>query len=183
MPLTLQNIADRADVLVPNAFSDDNKISWLQEVNNDFFDVVKIPLVYPITSVAGTSDYTLSSDIKSKNIDRVTVGSSRWDSALNGGNQAGKALWTYNETTNTITLTPPPYIAGSGMVRYFQRGKTTFATIATDVPDAPDEYQHLYVYGLCEKISQALDDAVKANNYGAEFRDGLTIAAQNYGVS
>lgn len=179
--LTLQNIIDEADTLVPNAFTPADKVAWLNVVNQAFFDVVKIPLHERFNVTKEESTYTLDSGIRAKNIDKVTVGYSDYDSALTAEQQAGRALWDFNDSDHKLTLLPTPIQSDFGVVRYFRIGTTTFvSTTLTANPDAPPEYHHLYVLGLAERIAQALDDADKANNYGAAFMDGLNVAAQQY---
>lgn len=179
--MDIQTIISEADILVPNPFSTADKVIWLNEVNQVFFDVVKIPLVARFNAVTGTAQYTLASGVRAKNIDTVMIGSTMYVSAQYGTVQPGRALWDFDDSTSSLTLSPAPILSVASMVRYSRIGTTTFTSSALSaVPDAPAEYHWLYVPGLCEKIAQALDDIAKANNYGAVLRNGLNVAAQNY---
>ncbi len=182
--MDIKTIINEADIRVPNSFSGADKVDWLNEINNQFFDVVKIPKIEPFTGVNGTAEYTLATGVRSKNIDYVLLGTSQYDSF--DDMKPGRNFWTFDDGTHKIKLSSVPIASGQGYVRYFQIGVTTF--LATDLeadpvtatPDAPAEYHWLYVVGLSEKIAQAMDDAVKANNYGGIYRNGLLTAAQNY---
>jgi hypothetical protein len=57
--LKLNDIITEADVRVSNTFSSAQKVSWLNEINNEFFDVVKIPAASLFTSIAGIAAYIL----------------------------------------------------------------------------------------------------------------------------
>jgi hypothetical protein len=54
-----------------------NKVSFLNEINQEFFSVGKMPLAFLFTAIAGTATYPTSSGVRSKNIDLVNVGITR----------------------------------------------------------------------------------------------------------
>lgn len=185
MPLTLTNLTAEADLLVPNAFSDAQKVVWLNEVNNRFFDIVKIPKTERFGAAAGAPDYILTgTDIRAKNIDLVMVGSMRYTSILSGPAQPGRATWDFDESARRLTLTPEPIDDDTGTVRYFRIATTTFLSTGTPGmnanPDAPPEYHWIYVLGLCERMAKAQNDIGLANNYATDFNAALTVAAQNF---
>lgn len=179
--LTLQNIISEADVLVPNAYSPPDKVSWLNAINQDFFSIVKIPLTASFNAMIGTAEYTLPTDVRAKNIDKVMVGLTKYRSMLEEDVQPAQNYWLFNDTTKKLTLTPAPYKNEPGIVRYHMIATTTFTSGSlTAQPDAPPEYHWIYVIGLCSKIAKAQDDIAKANNYMSEFQNALNVAAQNY---
>lgn len=181
MPLTLEDIIAEADVRVVNSFSDAQKVTWLNEVNQEFFDVVKIPKTVSFTTINGTGEYTLNTDIRGKNIDLVHVGNGIFPSFLYDKVNPGTNYHTFNDDTHKITLSPTPSSVIAGIVRYHKIGITTFVSSGlTATPDAPAEYHWIYVLGLCERIAKAMDDLGKANNYANDYRNSLLIAQQNY---
>lgn len=181
MSLTLSKIIEEADIRVANAFDDSQKVDWLNEINNEFFDVVKIPKAASFTTTSGTSLYTLSAEIRGKNIDKVHVGKTIFPSFLYSDVQPGQNYHVFDDDTARITLTPTPTQTVTGIVRYHKIATTPFvlATL-TAVPDAPAEYHWIYILGLCERIAKAMDDTIKGNNYGNDYRGNLAIAQQNY---
>lgn len=181
MALTLQQIIDEADVLVSNAYSIVDKTTWLNAINQDFFEVVKIPNLVPFSSIANQSSYTLTGNIKTKNIDKVQVGTMQYKSILYDDVKPSDNYFTFNETSLSLILNPAPSQIRSGILRYFSCASSNFvSTTLTVNPDAPSEYHWIYVLGLCEKIAGAMDDTNKANNYGQDYRNALNVAAQNY---
>lgn len=180
--MNLQEIMDDASTLVPNSFTTAQRVLWLNDLNRVFYEVVKIPKVAILTAVAGTADYQLGTDTTLRNIDRVMVGTTTYRSFQLDDVPPGNNGWTFNETTQMLTLSPAPSYATSGHVRYFQTSSTTFTTTtpATQTPDAPVAYHGTYVLGLAEKMALALDDIAKASNYGQQYRSLLNVAQANY---
>lgn len=179
--LTLQQIITEADVLVPNAYSNPDKVAWLNAINQDFFSVVKIPKAVSFSAVITQPNYTLPNDVRSKNIDQVRVGLIQYRSLLNEDVKPGQNYFTFNDSNYQLTLNPAPAMSGQGVVRCYQIGTSTFTSSSLNVrPDAPPEYHWIYTVGLCSKIAKAQDDIAKANNYASEFANALNVASQNY---
>ena len=181
---TLQSIIEETDALVPNPFDATKKIMWLNAINKEFFEVVKIPTIHGFFTEVGKSTYTIPADIKARNVDQLKVGGSFYIGAQYEDVNPGHNQWLLDENTKILQLIPAPYVAGlSATVRYAKKWSTTFTTSnLTVTPDAPEEYQDLYVYGLCERVAKAMNDVTLANNYGADYRIGLLSAQQTYGM-
>lgn len=180
--MQLSQIIAEADVRVPNSFTDAQKVTWLNEINNEFFDVVKIPLTATFTTTASGATYVLASDVRAKNISKVHVGNGIYGSFLYSNVPPGQNYHTFNDTNSTLTLAPAPTVAGlAGIVKYFKIATTTFLSSALTVqPDAPTEYHWIYILGLCEKIAKSIPDVSLANNYAQDYQKNLVLAQQNY---
>lgn len=183
MALTLEQLINESGVLVSNEYSIAEKVVWLNALNHEFFDMVKIPQTEQFTSVAGTKTYTLTGTIKEKDIDKVMAGTLKYRSLNYEDVQPAQNWYTFNETTRVLTLSSAPSQSGKiSILRYAKSASTTFTTggIATQTPDAPDEYHWIFVLGLAEYIAKAGEEAEKAQNYGDQYRNALQVAAQNY---
>lgn len=179
--MKLSEIIAEADVRVPNAYTPAQKVTWLNEINNEFFDIVKIPLAFFFTAAAGTAVYPTNSGVRSKNIDLVNVGTTRYSSFQYENWMPGRNYWVLNDSSQELTLTPAPISADPGVFRYSQVPTSTFlSTDLTVSPEAPTEYHHVYISGLCEKMAKAIPDISLGNNYRLEYEAGLQIAMQNY---
>lgn len=179
--ITLQDIITEADILVPNAYSISEKVPWLNAINQDFFSVVKIPLIANFNTIANTKDYKLSTGVRAKNIDKVIVGMNKYRSLLEEDVQPTQNYWIFNDSTNEITINPAPYMNGSGIVRYHQISTSTFlSTNLTVNPDAPPEYHWTYVPALCAKLALAQDDSTKAANYEGQQMSAWNTAAKEF---
>lgn len=182
VPLTLQQIITEADTLVPNAYTPSDKIPWLNAINQEFFDVVKIPITAAFTTVSGTKTYTLTGTIKEKNIDKVMAGHLKYRSLNYEDVQPGQNYFTFDESSKMLTLSAAPSSAGlRGIVRHRKATVTTFTAVSLGAtPDAPDEYHWIYVLGLAEYIAKASGRETDSTNYGNQYRAALNVAAQNY---
>lgn len=179
--MNLQNIIDEADIRVPNAFSVDQKVDWLNEVNYEFFDVVKIPGATTVTLVAATASYAVPTDLREKNVRKVVVGSNFYRSMVYEDITAAFNYFTINEGTNQITFSPAPAAAGTAVIVYDKIGATAFTSgTLTAAPVAPIEYHWIYVLGLAVRIAKAMNDVALANNYENDYKNNLSIAQQNY---
>lgn len=182
MALTIEKIISEADVRVANSFSTEKKVDWLNELNTEFFDIVKIPQAETFVTIAGTASYKLEDDVRAKNIDRVHVGMTVYPSFLYDAVSPGQNYHIFKDATRTMELNPAPTKAAQqGIVRYRMMPSTTFLSsdLATK-PDAPEEYHWIYILGLAERIAKAMDDVSKANNYGNDYRSALAVAQANY---
>lgn len=180
MPLTIKQIMDEADVRVQNSLNTADKVSFLNQVNLEFFDVVKMPQAVVIPIATGVSQIS-TNGILGKNIDRVLVGKAIYDSMQYTLVQPGRNFWTFDDFTGRISLNPAPASAVDMVIRYYRKPITTFlSTGLTVVPDAPEEYHWIYILGLCERIAKAMDDVGKGNNYASDYKSALMVAQQNF---
>ncbi|MFD1990101.1 hypothetical protein ACFSGI_09035 [Paenibacillus nicotianae] len=178
--LNINEIIQEADILVPNAVELPQKIVWLNAVNQDFFNVVKIPKTIRFDSVAEQSDYSIAG-LSEKDIDKVLVGLF-WYSRLNYNNvTTTENFFTYE--SDTLSLHPAPFLTSKGMVRYRQSASTTFTSSdLSSSPDAPKEYHWTFISALASFLANTEDDGIKASNYENQYKSAWNVAAQNYQV-
>lgn len=174
---TIQQITTEVDTLVPNSFDQAKKITWLNEINREFFEVVKIPITFQKVFGPGENS-TLPLDLRGRNILHIRIGSVIYLSLQYENVNPGHNFWIFDDGTKNLTLEPMPLIPQLGHITYYKTSTKTL--IATDSPDAPEEYHWAYVLGLAEKVAKAMNDVVLANNYGNDYRGQLSIAQQNY---
>ena len=180
--MDLQSIINEADLLVPNEVPLADKIVILNALNQDFFNVVKIPRVLPLTPVKDQATYTISTEVRLKNIDLVMVGIIKYKELLPGTTSPIQNTYTFDDSTHILTLRPAPYATGlQGVLRYSRIATTTFVSGNLNaVPDAPEEYHFTYYVGLAAYLANAMDDPGKAANYEAEYKSVWQQAAQQY---
>lgn len=181
MALTLQQIIDEANAIVPNEFDVPTQVLWINNINNEFFNVVKIPKIASFTTTKDLATYTMTADVRMKNIDIVMTGLLQYRS-LDEDNVVPTQNWyDFDDTTNLLTLNPAPYQNDiTGILRYHRIATTTYTSSnLSAVPDAPDEYNWTYVAALCEYICLAMDDP-KAASFNAQKTTAWSVAVQNY---
>ncbi|BFH70593.1 hypothetical protein J27TS7_58780 [Paenibacillus dendritiformis] len=182
--MNLREIITEADILVPNEVPTADKVIWLNALNHDFFNVVKIPKMAWFDSVAGQNVYSLPADVRMKNTDMCMVGMIQYRSIQTEDVAPLQNSYMIDDETHTLVLTPAPYQSDmQGIVRYRRIATTTFssATLAA-APDTPEEYHWTFIPGLCAFIANTQDDSVKAANYEAQYKAAWNVAAQNYQV-
>lgn len=179
--LTNQQIIDEADRLVPNCIDLTRKVLWLNELNKEYFEVVKVWRVLQIPFRAFNGTFVLDAGVRHRNIGSVVFGSEYQDGSRPG---ASRKIFFFDDESHTLTLSPAPKTGGRGTVIFSRAATTTFSirNIATDKPDAAPEFHYIYVSGLAGKIAQASGDLEKASQYETEYRNALGEAAANDGV-
>ena len=180
--MNIQIIMNEADIIVPNEVNIADKVIVLTALNQDFFNVVKIPRTAPFTPVKDQSTYALPSEVRLKNINLVMCGVIKYRELLPSATNPMQNTFTYDDSTNVIMLRPAPYGTGlQGLVRYNRIATTTFSTSNLNaVPDSPEEYHYSLVLGLASYLAQTQDDAAKASNYENQYKAMWNVAAQNY---
>ncbi|KWX79915.1 hypothetical protein [Paenibacillus jilunlii] len=180
--MDLQSIINEADLLVPNEVPLADKIVVLNALNQDFFNVVKIPRVLPLTPIKDESAYTISTEVRLKNIDLVMVGIIKYHELIPGITNPLQNTYTFDDSTHILTLRPAPYSSGlQGVLRYSRIATTAFtSSVLTAVPDAPEEYHYSYYIGLASFLANAMDDAGKSTMYETQYKAAWNKAAQNY---
>lgn len=179
--MNLTQIASIARGYVQNEYTDSEYAEWLTAINQHFFEVVKIPQVAFFDALKDVATYTLPAGIALRNMDRVIVGTAKYESMQLTDVAPGQNGWTFDETTNQLTLSPVPKYDAQGYIRYAKKASKIYtASDMAELPEAPAEYHNLYVFGLAEIIAITLDDMIKAANFGQQYNAQLAIAQANY---
>lgn len=180
--MNIQSIIDESDLLVPNEVPLADKIVALNALNQDFFNVVKIPRVLSLTPVLNQAAYTISTEVRLKNIDLVMVGIIKYHELITGTTNPLQNTYTFDDSTHILTLRPAPYSNGlQGVLRYARIATTTFTSgNLSAVPDAPEEYHFSFVTGLASFLADAMDYKTKAANYEAQYRAIWNRAGEQY---
>lgn len=182
MTLTLQQIIDEAYTLVPNDVLPTNQVIWLNSINTDFFNVVKIPKTARFTTVRDQSEYILANDVQERNIDLVNIGVLRYRSLQEDDLNPLQNAYSFDDSTHTLTLTPAPYLSGLvGVLRYRRVATSTFTSGNLNAsPDAPDEWQWTYIPALAAYLAKTQDDDGRAANFENQYKNAWNLANQNY---
>ena len=180
--LTLQQIIDEAATLVPNEVPIANQIIWLNSINGDFFNKVKIPKIEEFITVKGQKNYTLPIDVREKNVDLVMCGVLKHRRLQSDDVSPLQNSFAFNDTSHALTLYPPPYADNLiGTIRYHRIATTTFlSSNLAAVPDCPEEYQWTYFVALASYLADTLDDSENASNYSTQYLTAWNAAQIEY---
>lgn len=183
MSLTTAQIIADADGRVPNGVSLADKVSWLNYINQEFHEAVRIPATETKVASPSANTYAFTGAIRERNITHVRVGAQRYESLnYNPEAAAGRNNFVFDDATGVLTLSPGPGATAQIVLGYYRVGTTMLpgANIATDKPDAPAEYHWVYVLGLCERLAKANQDVELANGYAADYQSGILLAQRAY---
>lgn len=179
--LNIQQIITEADILAPNDVPIADKAAALTGINQDFFNVVKIPKIARFTSVVAQGDYTLPVDVRQKNIDLLMIGMFRYMSMDSAAVTPRQNAFSFDDASHVLSVWPAPYGVLEGFLRYRRIGMATYSVSdLSTTPEAPEEYHWSYVLALAAYLANTQDDAIKAANYEAQYKASWNVAAQNY---
>lgn len=179
--MNINDIISEADMLVPNDVPVADKVIWLNALNQDFFNVVKIPKIVKFDCIAGQEEYTLPADVRQKNIDLVMIGMFPYRSLDRDDITPAQNAYAFDDTTKKLSLFPAPYGNLKGFLRYRRIATTTLTTSFLSLPpDAPEEYHWTFIPALASMLANSQDDMTKAANYENQYKAAWNVAAQNY---
>ncbi|MBA9088643.1 hypothetical protein FHR92_005161 [Fontibacillus solani] len=180
--MNIGEIIGEADLLVPNEVPAVDKLLWINAINNDFFNVVKIPKFARFLCVASQQDYILPNDVRAKNIDLLMIGLFRYQSLESETVTPTQNAYSFDDVTHKLSVYPPPYSSDlQGTLRYMSIATTTFTSSNLLLPpDSPEEYHWTYIPALAAYLANTQDDGVKASNYENQYKSAWNVAAQNY---
>jgi len=180
--MLISAIITEADIIVPNEVSVQDKVIVLTALNQDFFNVVKIPRIATFIPIKDQTNYSLPTDVRLKNIDLVMCGVIKYKELLPSATNPMENTFTFDDSVYTLSLRPAPYQAGlQALVRYNRIATSIFSSTNLNVsPDFPEEYHYSLVLGLAAYLAQTQDDAIKASNYENQYKAMWNVSAQNY---
>jgi hypothetical protein len=179
--LTLQQIIDEVDKLIPNLLTNADKVTQLNAINQDFFNVVKIPKLATFAALKGQATYTLAHDVRAKNIDYVKCGLLNYRDMQSDNVRPTDNVFSFDDATKVLTLSPAPYQLIQGFLRYHRIATSTFTGAnLSAVPDAPAEYHGSYITALAAWIALTQDELVKASVFESQYKATWNAASQNY---
>ncbi|OMC79597.1 hypothetical protein BK125_04775 [Paenibacillus odorifer] len=180
--MQISEIISEADLLVPNQLTTAEKVMFLNNIEHDFFNVVKIPLILYFSTSKDQSTYVINNIVRAKNIDIVHVGVIKYKELLPNTPNPLQNTYVFDDYSSSIVLNPAPYQEGlKGFLRYFYIAVNTFSALDLNVvPEAPPEYHWTYSLGLASYIANAMDDMNKGSFYEAQYLKVWDTAARQY---
>lgn len=168
--MLLQDILEEADMLAPNAVSQDRKIRYINEIQRRIYRDYPLNLVsYFFYTVANQTNYTLPSDCNEENIEAIFIDNNEWyyhtmeDKSVNG--------YGYFIENGDIILAQTPTTQMEGYITYRQAPADLTATdLPNEVPFMPD-YHELYVLGLAAKLAMLQGNFGDAEQYEVRFNN------------
>lgn len=182
---TIQQLLDDINLRYRNTFTPAQKIVWMNDVQNDLFEVLEIESVpYGFDTVKSQFIYPIDPEI---DIDRIKVMTIQVDDATtpsfeelpykrNDNNQyANEWDYWYSLVENNFYINIPGGAVNNRAVYiYLDSAATEISVDSLNIePATPKRYQELLKLGTLKRIAAARKDTLMRNNYDAEYQEKL----------
>ena len=178
---TVQSLLDDIDARLINTFTATQKISWINDVQNEIWRYMSITDLYEFDTVAGQTTYVMASDMSIDMIESVQVSDSTVIDGTEGytmyeyaGVDDELSGCQYYDALGSIGIYPMPSTATGGgynvKVTYDPSPVQLSTNTLTIVPSINAEYQDILKFRAMKVIAQSGNnpDVELANNYQRE---------------
>ena len=151
--MTLEEILQDVDLLVPNSIALDVKVRWMNQVQNQLFrdyDIAKAHHMFNL--VIGEEFYPLPEDCSEDMIRAVVIEGNTYTFADPLDEIKDETYFTYS---GLLTIVPSPVKAGIGMLYYLRRPKEINEYVLDREPDFPSDYHEILSYGCAIRVARA----------------------------
>lgn len=175
---TAQDIIDDVNARLPNSYSNEQLVKWINMVMINNYKAVGYVEGYQFFTVEDQAIYSLPSDCEFKTIRTMTV-DEKEHYPKNLEDAISEQRSFYEVTQDTIGIHPTPQKSGEYAYIWYIH-KPSLITIAdlTVTPEIKTDYIDLIKYGVMRIISEAYEDIAKHNNYAKMFNEILRTAKQ-----
>ncbi len=170
---------------LPNAFSDDNLILWLDQAVRDLYKVLAKREGFSFQSMGGQILYPLPADVQEDLISAVVVGKREREARRIG--DTGKDNCWFGTGNGFLGFYPAPKRGEKITIWYKAKPPRLFTAaecaekgIDFDKQDIPldEDFEELLKLALCITIAEAREDVALANNYKISYNLLLGRARQ-----
>jgi hypothetical protein len=181
MALTTQQILDEIKLLVPPStdITDDMILRRVNQVQRKVFRELPLPdKVYRFSSTPGYPYYDLPSDCTEDRIKNALVDGQDYKKVSNEENTPPLMFCTV--ILNKLYLYPNPSSVVDVFLYYRPRYKDLSTSNLSQVPDLPEDYHELLVFGGAQWVASTQRDVDMVNNMQAEYDDLLQEAKRYF---
>ena len=150
--MTLEELLQDVDLLVPNSIALDVKVRFMNQVQNQLFrdyDVAKSTYLFSITP--GIELYPLPEDCPEDMVRAVVVDGVSYDLANTEDEIVNGTYFIYS---GLLTIVPSPEKEGTAMIYYLKRPKKINEAVLDREPDFPKDYHELLSYGCAIRVAR-----------------------------
>jgi len=167
--MTLQEILDDVDSRIANSVSISKKVKWINLVQRQLFRDYPLPeAIDRFNTVPNLAVYPLPNDCAEDRITNVTVGGDKYD-YQSPNEEAHGQFWTI--IVGQLMIYPTPTSVKEVMLYYRPRHNELSENNLDEVPNFPEDYHELLVYGCAERVAQVQRDVDMVNNFAASFAE------------
>lgn len=177
--MNLQEILDDIDTEVPNAFTNTQKVRWINDTQKRIYRRFNLPdKVDKFPTTIGIQFYPLPVNCPQDRINSVAVDNVTYD--YKGGEEEATAQF-YTFVSGQIMLYPTPDKVVDVLIYHSPRPKDMSETNLTDIPEVPEDYHRLLVLGCAIECAKRIHDVAMANNLTSDFNELLFEADNEFG--
>jgi len=166
--MLLQDILEEADLYVPNALSQTQKIRYINEVQRKLYRSFPLELnTYFFYTIPGTASYVLPSNCSEENIKSVFVDGKEYYYRTQEDRVSSGHVYVLGGGEIILGITPTSETEG-----YVNYDATPIDLTVDDLASEPpflSDYHELLVLGLAEKLAMVSKDFQTAQQYAARF--------------
>lgn len=173
--LQLKEILTEVDLLAPNSVSQEHKIRFINQIQNELFREIHVKTaVYSFNTVPGTELYDLAADCQPENVLNVYVNDKEYSKKTFDDSNFGNLYMMVN---GQLQIRPTPDAIYEGQIYYYANPIQLSATNLDTVPDLPSDFHELLSIGCAKKVAMAMKDfdsmKVFAEQYANMVRDAI----------
>lgn len=172
--MTLQEILEDADSIAPNAYTNAQKVRWLNQIQRQLFRHYPLPeQLFELQIVPDVQFYPLPENCPEDRITSIVIDNQEYRFAVNDQPAPGR-FWTM--VAGQIFIHPKPTVEMTGIITCEPRYVALSESNLNAVPQFPEDFHELLVNGLAQRIAKRRKDAILANNAQADYNEILREA-------
>lgn len=175
--MNLGSILNEIKLLVPPSadITDDQLVQRINQVQRKVYRELPLPdKTFRTTTTPASPFYELPLDCAEDRIKSVIVDNRQYDKLGNQDTTSGNPFCTV--VMDTLYLNPNPTNEVELIMYYKPRYHDLNASNSGDVPDLPEDYHELLVFGCAQWVASTQRDVDMVNNMQAEYEDLLKDA-------
>lgn len=154
--MKLSEIIEDIDLLVPNAFSIDKKIGWINQAQRQLFhDYPTFIVKKEIPVTMGNGTYAIPADCQQSNIEIVLVGNTEY---IYSEVKERPEYRSFTVLEGNMVLYPIPQTDGTMTLYYKPTPVDLTVNDMANKPVIPEDFHELLVYGSGFRIAQRTQD-------------------------
>lgn len=167
--MKLSEIIEEIDLLVPNAFSVDRKLRWINQAQRQLFhDYPTFLTKKEIPLSQGNNTFPLPADCQQSRIETLLIG--EWEYVFKEVEERTEHR-TFTVTDNQVLVYPVP---SENVTVYLYYKPTPIDLKEADlnsVPVFPEDFQELLVFGGAYRVAQRIQDYALSTELEVRFQN------------
>lgn len=159
--MKLSEILEQVDIMVPNSLSLPLKISWINQIQSEFYRDYPIPdATHAFETIPGTQVYPLPEDCAENRITSVVIDDRIYPYAAGDLPSTQIRYWTI--VAEQMMIYPEPKKTMSGFIYYRPRPPQLTEDDLDEEPLFPSDFQEMLVLGCAARVAKTMPETKDA---------------------